>query len=150
MTCCVVLSSSSASSPNCANDSTASAPSATSTSVLGCALCSRVSSTANWARMETRQLPFVRHRRCLRRHRYHPPLRSWRLRLSGWRPRHLKDGSWGAIFQGETAALPSELTGAMIVVQARNGSSWTTKVKAVLERRADRVVVTHFGRSSMP
>ena len=79
-----------------------------------------------------------------------PPAPVVEAPLSGWRPRHLKDGSWGAIFQGDTAALPSELTGATIVVEARNGSSWTTKIKAVLERQADRVVVTHSGRSSMP
>ena len=79
-----------------------------------------------------------------------PPAPVVEAPLSGWRPRHLKDGSWGAIFQGDTAALPSELTGATIVVEARNGSSWTTKIKAVLERQADRVVVTHSGRSSRP
>ena len=78
-----------------------------------------------------------------------PPAPVVEAPLSGWRPRHLKDGSWGAIFQGDTAALPSELTGATIIVEARNGSSWTTKIKAVLERQADRVVVTHSGRSSM-
>ena len=79
-----------------------------------------------------------------------PPAPVVEAPLSGWRPLHLKDGSWGAIFQGDTAALPSELTGATIVVEARNGSSWTTKIKVVLERQADRVVVTHSGRPSTP
>ena len=78
-----------------------------------------------------------------------PPAPVVEAPLSGWRHHHLKDGSWGAIFQGDTSALPSELTGATIVVEARNGSSWTTKIKAVLERQADRVVVTHSGRPPM-
>ena len=79
-----------------------------------------------------------------------PPSPSLAAPLSGWRPHHLKDGSWGAIFQGDTAALPSELTGATIIVEARNGSSWTTKITAVLERQDDRVVVTHSGRPAVP
>ena len=79
-----------------------------------------------------------------------PPAPPAAAPLSGWRPLHLKDGSWGAVFQGYTAALPPELTGATIVVEARNGSRWTTKIKTVLERQADRVVVTHSGRSETP
>ena len=150
MTCCVVLSSSSASRPNCANDSTASAPSATSTSVLGCALCSRVSSTANWARMETRQLPFPRHRRRLRRHRYHPPAPVVEAPLPGWRPHRLDNGDWGSIYLGDPAVLPSELVGATIVVQSRNGQSWTTTVTAVLDRGSRQVIVTDSGRLSEP
>ena len=79
-----------------------------------------------------------------------PPSPSLAAPLSGWRPHQLKGGSWGAIYLGDTAALPSGLIGATIAVQPKNGSSWTTKVTAVLEHQDDRVIVTHSGRPSMP
>ena len=79
-----------------------------------------------------------------------PPAPPVAAPLSGWRPHRLANGDWGSIYSGDTSALPSELVGATIVVEARNGSSWTTKVEAVLERQADRVVVTHSGRPAVP
>ena len=42
--------------------------------------------------------------------------------LPDWRPHHLKDGSWGAVWKGDTASLPSDLVGANIVVQPRPAS----------------------------
>ena len=70
--------------------------------------------------------------------------------LPGWRPHRLDNGDWGSIYLGDTSALPSELVGANIVVQPRNGQSWTTTVTAVLERGSEQVIVTDSGRSSTP
>ena len=70
--------------------------------------------------------------------------------LPGWRPHRLDNGDWGSIYLGDTSALPSELVGANIVVQSRNGQSWTTTVTAVLERGSEQVIVTDSGRSSTP
>ena len=66
--------------------------------------------------------------------------------LPGWRPHRLDNGDWGSIYLGDTSALPSELVGANIVVQPRNGPSWTTTVTAVLERNSEQVIVTDSGR----
>ena len=46
--------------------------------------------------------------------------------------------------------LPSELVGATIVVQSRNGQSWTATVTAVLDRGSRQVIVTDSGRLSEP
>ena len=70
--------------------------------------------------------------------------------LPGWRPHRLDNGEWGAIYLGDTAALPSELVGATIVVQARDGQTWTTIVTAVLDRSSDQVIVTDSGRPATP
>ena len=70
--------------------------------------------------------------------------------LPGWRPHRLDNGEWGAIYLGDTAALPSELVGATIVVQARDGQTWTTTVTAVLDRSSDQVIVTDSGRPATP
>ena len=74
--------------------------------------------------------------------------------LPGWRPHRLDNGDWGSIYLGPhrylLPALPSELVGANIVVQPRNGQSWTTTVTAVLERGSEQVIVTDSGRSSTP
>ena len=51
--------------------------------------------------------------------------------LPGWRPHRLDNGDWGSIYLGDTVALPAELAGATIVVQSRNGQSWTTTVAAI-------------------
>ena len=51
----------------------------------------------------------------------------------------------GSIYLGDTVALPSELAGATIVVQARDGQSWTTTVTAVLDRSSGHVIVTDSG-----
>ena len=48
----------------------------------------------------------------------------------------------GSIYLGDPAVVPSDLAGATIVVQSRNGQSWTTTVTAVLDRNS--------GRSSSP
>ena len=53
---------------------------------------------------------------------------------------------WGA----KGAALPSELVGANITVQPRNGQSWTTTVTAILECNSEQVIVTDSGRPSTP
>ena len=70
--------------------------------------------------------------------------------LPGWRPHRLDNGDWGSIYLGDTSALPSELVGANIVVQPRNGQSWITTVTAVLDRGSEQVIVTDSGRSLTP
>ena len=75
-----------------------------------------------------------------------PPVRD--APLPGWRPHRLDNGDWGSIYLGDASALPSELVGANIVVQPRNGQSWTTIVTAVLERSSEQVIVTDSGRPS--
>ena len=70
--------------------------------------------------------------------------------LPGWRPHRLDNGDWGSIYLGDTVALPSELAGATIVVQARDGQSWTTTVTAVLDRSSGKVIVTDSGRPAAP
>ena len=70
--------------------------------------------------------------------------------LPGWNPHRLDNGEWGSIYLGDTAALPSELVGATIVVQARDGQSWTTTVTAVLDRSSGQVIVTDSGRPALP
>ena len=63
--------------------------------------------------------------------------------LPGWNPKKLPDGSWGAAFSGDTAALPDELAGLPITVTPRNGKSWTATVIEVIERTDRRVHVRH-------
>ena len=70
--------------------------------------------------------------------------------LPGWRPHRLDNGDWGSIYLGDASALPPELVGANIVVQPRNGQSWTTTVTAVLERGSEQVIVTDSGRPATP
>ena len=70
--------------------------------------------------------------------------------LPGWRPHRLDNGDWGSIYLGDASALPSELVGANIVVQSRNGQSWTTSVTAVLDRGSEQVIVTDSGRPATP
>ena len=80
-----------------------------------------------------------------------PPLPpSLEAPLPGWRPHRLDNGDWGSIYLGDPAVLPSELVGATIVVQSRNGQSWTTTVTAVLDRGSRQVIVTDSGRLSEP
>ena len=62
--------------------------------------------------------------------------------LPGWRPHRLDNGDWGSIY--------SELAGATIVVQARDGQSWTTTVTAVPDRSSGQVIVTDSGRPAVP
>ena len=68
----------------------------------------------------------------------------------GWRPHRLDNGDWGSIYLGGTSALPSELVGAKITVQSRDGQSWTTTVTAVLDRSSEQVIVTDSGRPATP
>ena len=63
-------------------------------------------------------------------------------------PHRLDNGDWGSIYSGDTSALPSELVGAHITVQLRDGQSWTTTVTAVLERSSEQVIVTDSGAAS--
>ena len=70
--------------------------------------------------------------------------------LSGWRPHRLANGDWGSIYFGDTSALPSELVGAHITVQLRDGQGWNTTVTAVLERSSEQVIVTDSGRPAGP
>ena len=71
--------------------------------------------------------------------------------LPGWRPHRLDNGEWGSIYLGDTSSgLPAELVGAPIVVQARDGQSWTTTVTAVLDRSSGQVIVTDSGRPASP
>ena len=70
--------------------------------------------------------------------------------LPGWRPHRLDNGEWGGIYIGDTSALPSELAGATIVVEARDGQTWITTVTAVLDRSSGQVIVTDSGRPATP
>ena len=70
--------------------------------------------------------------------------------LPGWRPHHLKTGDWGSIYLGDTSILPPELVGARIIVQSKDGQSWTTTVTAVLDRSSEQVIVTNSGRPAVP
>ena len=79
-----------------------------------------------------------------------PPAPVVEAPLPGWRPHRLDNGDWGSIYLGDPAVLPSELVGAIIVVQSRNGQSWTTTVTAVLDRGSRQVIVTDSGRLSEP
>ena len=79
-----------------------------------------------------------------------PPSPSLAAPLSGWRPHRLANGDWGSIYSGDTSALPSELVGAHITVQLRDGQGWNTTVTAVLERSSERVIVTDSGRPAVP
>ena len=79
-----------------------------------------------------------------------PPSPSLAAPLPGWRPHRLANGDWGSIYSGDTAALPSELVGAHITVQLRDGQGWNTTVTAVLERSSEQVIVTDSGRPAVP
>ena len=79
-----------------------------------------------------------------------PPSPSLAAPLSGWRPHRLANGDWGSIYFGDTSALPSELVGAHITVQLRDGQGWNTTVTAVLERSSEQVIVTDSGRPAVP
>ena len=70
--------------------------------------------------------------------------------LPGWRPHRLDNGDWGSIYLGDTSTLPSELVGAHITVQLRDGQGWNTTVTAVLERSSEQVIVTDSGRPVVP
>ena len=70
--------------------------------------------------------------------------------LPGWKPHRLDNDDWGSIYFGDTSGLPSELVGASIVVQSRNGQSWTTTVTAILDRSSGQVIVTDSGRPARP
>ena len=65
--------------------------------------------------------------------------------LPGWETHKLSDGSLGSLFQGDASALPNELVGARIAVRTGGGVSFTTTVREVLERSAQRVVVRDSG-----
>ena len=79
-----------------------------------------------------------------------PPPPSLDAPLPGWRPHRLDNGARGSIYLGDPAVLPSDLAGATIVVQSRNGQSWTTTVTAVLERSSEQVIVTDSGWPPTP
>ena len=70
--------------------------------------------------------------------------------IPGWHPHRLNNGEWGSIYLGDTSGLPAELAGAAIVVQARDGQSWTTTVTAVLDRSSGQVIITDSGRPATP
>ena len=70
--------------------------------------------------------------------------------LPGWRPHRLDNGDWGSIYLGDTAALPSNLVGARITIQSKDGQSWITNVTAVLDRSSEQVIVTNSGRPPSP
>ena len=53
-------------------------------------------------------------------------------------------------YLGDTSVLPSELAGAHITVQSKDGQSWTTTVTAVLDRSSEQVIVTTSGRPETP
>ena len=61
--------------------------------------------------------------------------------IPGWTPARLKDGVWGARFQGDTGTLPTDLEGLTIAVETRSGDAWNATVTEVLERSADFVLV---------
>ena len=71
--------------------------------------------------------------------------------LKGWRPSRLPDDSWGSLYTGGSPqALPPNLVGLTISVQARNGKSWNATITEVLERRPDRVLVRTQRTSDEP
>ena len=66
----------------------------------------------------------------------------------GWKPRRLPDGSWGAFSPNPAGKNlpPAPLVGTEIVVKAKNGDRWNTKVVEVIEQNATGFVVRTEGR----
>ena len=62
--------------------------------------------------------------------------------LPGWRPARLPDGDWGSLYVGRNPkALPPDLVGVTITVQARNGKAWDATVIEIIERSPNRTLV---------
>lgn len=68
--------------------------------------------------------------------------------IPGWHPSKLPDGSWGAVFHGNSSALPDNLVGVLIAVRTSVGTSWTATVLEVIERSERSVRVRHSGKPS--
>ena len=68
--------------------------------------------------------------------------------LPGWSPYKLEDQSWGSCWMGDTRKLPERLVGCSIQITTRGGETWIATVVAVLERRADFVLVRDSGKPS--
>ena len=65
----------------------------------------------------------------------------------GWRPKKLPDGAWGAALSDPAGkTLPDPLLGASIVVTARNGKEWSTRIKEVVENNDAELLVRTEGR----
>lgn len=60
--------------------------------------------------------------------------------LLGWYPSRLPDGEWGSRHDAP-AALPDQLIGRRIVVQARKNRQWTSEILEVVERNGNSVLV---------
>ena len=64
--------------------------------------------------------------------------------LPGWVPCRLPNGNWGARYDAP-AILPPELAARRIVVRTKQGRMFTTRVREVVTRSADRVLVRDTG-----
>ena len=49
--------------------------------------------------------------------------------LTGLKLKTLPDGSWGSLYEGDNAALPVDLVGALIAVQQSNDEPFTSTVQ---------------------
>ena len=69
--------------------------------------------------------------------------------ITGWRPRPLDNGKWGAVLEGpRVAELPKndQLPGTLIRVTDKKGESWTTTLTEVIDRTDTTIVVANSGR----
>ena len=60
--------------------------------------------------------------------------------IPGWTPSRLKDGVWGARFQGDASTLSDTLEGLTVAVTARNGDCWNATVTRGVERTNERLL----------
>ena len=60
--------------------------------------------------------------------------------IPGWKPKR-HEGTWAAIYKGDTSKLPDELVGCRIVVKPRSGTPWIATVLEVRERSDRHVLV---------
>lgn len=65
--------------------------------------------------------------------------------LEGWKPCRI-GGGWGAVFRGDSSALPADLVGTRIEVAPRNGNPWVATVTEIVERSPEHVVVRDSGK----
>ena len=69
--------------------------------------------------------------------------------ITGWRPRPLDNGKWGAVLEGpRVAELPKndQLPGTLIRVTDKKGESWTTTLTEVIDKTDTTIVVANSGR----
>ena len=70
--------------------------------------------------------------------------------ISGWRPRRVAGGKWGAILddEGGVAGLPDDgqLLGTPIIVTSSKGDSWQSTIEGVVSRSGSAIVVRTSAR----